>query len=189
MRIGYAGGRGSFAEQAARQLVLDATIDKTFAVTHAEMLLSGLFSDELDAILLPIKFNGTAAGTRETNSIVKEGTLDLINTIEVSSELCLFATKDTYLMHLSFVAGPFAYIKQTRQARRKRWRDMSELEVDNSAPLGYLLTTGQLSRDVAILCSKEEGITAGLQLLDDAVLSRSKYTITYGLFKKSPVRT
>lgn len=185
MKLGYAGGQGSFAEQAAKQLLLEHKVEKTYSAIHAEMLLARMLDGELDAILLPLKYNAVNSGTKETERLVRAGNLELVDTIEITSQLCLFSTQEAYRMSLSFIAGPYAYLKHTRKARNKRWTGIYEIEVDNAAPIGYLLATGQLSKDIAILCTKEEGTIARLQLLDEGLTDNTTYTVTYGIYRRT----
>lgn len=168
MKIGYQGMEGSNAEAAAKVMAsqLGYKEVKYIPLISSQKVVEALVSGAIDEGVMAIQ-NTLGGIVEETAKVLKTVQVTPCAEVVLPIHHCLFKKHEKIkLSQLQKVASHCQALKQTEKSRAKRYPDLIEEAIEDTAIGAKWLAEGKLGEEVAVICRRNAGEAFGLSLIE-----------------------
>ena len=184
MKIGFQGDCGSNSEIATKSFVGDLNDEsELIPLISSKNVVEALKNGDIDFGVMAIE-NNIGGIVKETQDALNEKKIELVKKIQIDIHHCLFVKdKQIDLDEIKFVASHEQALFQTKKTLNKILKNIELVKIADTALGAKYLSDGKLTKDYAVVCSKQAGIMNNLYLLCENIEDRKSVT-TFGLYRK-----
>lgn len=170
MKIGIAGTRGSFSEEAANEFIRRSggTDTELVYLLQAEKVLEALENGEIDTGIFAIENSNGGVVTEYLPAIAKHRfAIDSIFEIPVNHMLLVLA--GTKREDIKQIVSQNQALRQCRTYVRREWPDAEVHEYVDTATAAKDLKEGTLPKETGVIASRAAGDAHGLEVLEENI--------------------
>lgn len=170
MKIGFAGTRGSFSEEAANEYIRrqGGSDNKLVPLLQAEQVLEALENEEIDVGIFAIENSNGGVVTEYLPAIAKHR-FSMDSIFEIAVNHMLLVLPGTKQEDIDQVVSQNQALRQCRTYLNRRWPDVEVREYVDTATAAKDLKEGTLPPTTAVIASKVAGETYGLEALEENI--------------------
>lgn len=170
MRIGIAGTKGSFTEEAAQEYVRRSggAENELVHLLQAEKVLEALEAGEIETGIFAIENSNGGVVTEYLPAIAKHRfSIDTIFEIPVNHMLLVLP--DTDREQVTQIFSQNQALRQCRTYLSRQWSEVEVHEYVDTATAAKDLSEGTLPRETAVIASRAAGEAYGLEVLEENI--------------------
>lgn len=184
MKIGFQGDWGSNNEVATKRFIENINEKvELIPLISSKNVVSALKEGEIDFGVMAIE-NNIGGIVNETQKALYEEKIECLMKIQIDIHHCVFV-KDEEISQdeIKFVASHEQALFQTKENLNKLFKEAKLVAIADTAIGAKQLNDGILTKDYAVVCSKQAGVMNNLHLLYENIEDKKSVT-TFGLFRK-----
>lgn len=170
MKIGVAGAKGSFSEEAARAYVAKNHVKK-FSLEYlisVENVLSALEKDTIELGIFPIE-NSNGGIVLEAVHAMAKHRFAIKKLFEIDIHQNLLVKKGITADSIKTITSHDQAIKQCRMYLKRKWPKVKLREYSDTAKAAEDLARGKLPKTTAVIASRTAAHMYGLDILEESI--------------------
>ncbi len=170
MKIGIAGAKGSFSEEAAREYCRNEGVENVELVylTFVENVLTALDRNEIDKGIFGIE-NSNGGVVLEYLPTIAEHRFKIQKMLEIDVRQTLMVLPGTLRENVHTIVSQKQAINQCRMYLKRIWPNADVVEYIDTAKAAEDLANGTLSPNSATIGSRTAAQVYGLEVLEDNI--------------------
>ena len=179
-RIGVAGAKGSFSEEAARAYAKKSKLKK-FELDYlisVEQVLSALEAGTIDLGIFPIE-NSTGGVVTETVKGMARHNFTLRQMFDIEIHQNLLVRRGITRAKIKTIVSHEQALLQCKGYLKREWRRVSVKEYEDTAKAAKDLAEGKLPVTTAVVASRAAAKLYGLKILDASIQDLKKNLTTF----------
>lgn len=182
MIIGFQGIKNSFNDYATDEFIKKIKIkSEKLPLVTSKNVANSLINRKIDFGVIALK-NNISGTIEESEKILKSNFFEIIDTIEMKINHCLFAFDEKSSKNLKVIASHPHALKQCERYLKLSFPNCEFQEYIDTAKTAEDLKSGILKKSVGIICSEKAGKENGLYLVSKNISNIVSKT-TFGLIK------
>lgn len=180
IRIGVAGAKGSFSEEAARVYAKNQKIKK-FSMEYlisVENVLSELEKGTIDFGIFPIE-NSTGGVVIETVQGMAKHNFKIKKLFDIDIHQNLLVRKGVSKNRVKTITSHEQALKQCKGYLKREWKKAEVVEYEDTAKAAEDLAKGKLSKTTAVIASATAAKLYKLKILDKSIQDLKKNFTTF----------
>ncbi len=185
MKIGYQGDVGSNSEMAAKKIAEKLGFEDVEFVPliSSKNVIGALLSQEIDFGVVAIE-NSIGGIVVETKLALAGIDVEIVEKELLPIHHCLFKMTDEILNEeIQEIASHPQALLQTKEYRAHNFPNAKAKEIEDTAIGAMYLAKGELSPNVAVICSKSAGHMHNLSLIAENIEDRSDNKTMFHMLK------
>ena len=126
--------------------------------------------------------NNTTGTVEETREAIMNQDIKCIHKIILPIQHCLYKKKNVTNKELKQVASHKQALKQTEMVRKLKYKELQEIELEDTALGANELNNNILHNTTAVICSQIAGELYHLELVDKDLNDNQDNKTTFGVF-------
>ena len=179
-RIGVAGARGSFSEEAARAYAKKNKL-KAFTLEYlvsVENVLSALENGKIDLGIFPIE-NSTGGVVTETVSAMAKHNFELRKMFDIEIHQNLLVRKGVARERIKIITSHEQALMQCKSYLKREWKKAKVQEYEDTAKAAEDLAKGKLPTTTAVIASRAAAKLYKLAILDSSIQDLKRNLTTF----------